>query len=161
MVCEIFAAEARAKIVYERLINFCRDPGTKDALQFLMTREITHMRAFSLALESMGKPPFTIGKIAPTPKLVDQFFNDSTGDGEYGEIGLTEPGLLPVLASLFGHSDRSAAEPHPRPIGYHRPSRVPDLARKFGSGHIQQVTHGRDNRADRQCARELLLQHSR
>jgi len=36
------AAEARAKIVYERLINFCDDPGTKDALQFLMTREITH-----------------------------------------------------------------------------------------------------------------------
>ena len=62
------AAEARAKIVYERLINFCRDAGTKDALQFLMTREITHMRAFTLALESMGKPPFSIGKIAPTPE---------------------------------------------------------------------------------------------
>jgi Mn-containing catalase len=26
------AAEARAKIVYERLINFCDDPGSKDAL---------------------------------------------------------------------------------------------------------------------------------
>jgi Mn-containing catalase len=38
------AAEARAKIVYERLINFCDDAGTKDALQFLMTREITHRR---------------------------------------------------------------------------------------------------------------------
>ena len=33
------AAEARAKIVYERLINFCDDAGTKDALQFLMTRK--------------------------------------------------------------------------------------------------------------------------
>jgi Mn-containing catalase len=32
------AAEARAKIVYERLINFCDDAGSKDALQFLMTR---------------------------------------------------------------------------------------------------------------------------
>ena len=50
------AAEARAKIVYERLLNFCRDTGTKNALQFLMTREITHMRAFTAALESMGKP---------------------------------------------------------------------------------------------------------
>jgi Mn-containing catalase len=80
------AAEARAKIVYERLINFCRDPGTKDALQFLMTREITHMRAFTAALESMGKPPFSIGRIAPTPKLVDQFFNDSTGEGDQGEV---------------------------------------------------------------------------
>ena len=85
------AAEARAKIVYERLINFCRDAGTKDALQFLMTREITHMRAFTLALESMGKPPFTVGKIAPTAKLVNQFFNDSTGAGEYGEIDTRGP----------------------------------------------------------------------
>jgi hypothetical protein len=48
----------------------------------LETREITHMRAFSLALESMGKPPFSIGNIAPTPKLVDQFFNDSTRDAK-------------------------------------------------------------------------------
>jgi Mn-containing catalase len=85
------AAEARAKIVYERLINFCRDAGTKDALQFLMTREITHMRAFSLALESMGRPPLSIGKIAPTPKLVDQFFNDSTGEGDYGEVDARGP----------------------------------------------------------------------
>lgn len=80
------AAEARAKIVYERLINFCQDGGTKDALQFLMTREITHMKAFTLALETMGKPRFSIGKIPPTPKLVDQFFNDSTGQGEDGEF---------------------------------------------------------------------------
>jgi Mn-containing catalase len=85
------AAEARAKIVYERLINFCRDSGTKDALQFLMTREITHMRAFTAALESMGKPPFSIGRIAPTPSLVDQYFNDSTGEGDHGEVDSRGP----------------------------------------------------------------------
>jgi Mn-containing catalase len=85
------AAEARAKIVYERLINFCDDAGTKDALQFLMTREITHMKAFALALESMGKPAFTIGRIAPTPGLVNQFFNDSTGTGDHGEIDTRGP----------------------------------------------------------------------
>ena len=78
------AAEARAKIVYERLINFCDDPGSKDALQFLMTREITHMKAFTAALESLGNP-FSIGKIAPTPGLVDEYFNDSTGTGDDGE----------------------------------------------------------------------------
>jgi Mn-containing catalase len=61
------AAEARAKIVYERLINFTTDAGTKDALQFLMTREITHMKAFTAALESMNKPRFSIGQIPPTP----------------------------------------------------------------------------------------------
>jgi Mn-containing catalase len=85
------AAEARAKIVYERLINFCDDAGTKDALQFLMTREITHMKAFALALESMRKPAFTIGRIAPTPGLVNQFFNDSTGTGDHGEIDTRGP----------------------------------------------------------------------
>lgn len=79
------AAEARAKIVYERLIDFCDDPGSKDALQFLMTREITHMKAFTLALTSMGKPEFSIGKIPPTPVLVDEYFNDSTGTNGHGD----------------------------------------------------------------------------
>lgn len=85
------AAEARAKIVYERLIDFCRDPGTKDALQFLMTREITHMKAFALALESMGKPPLMVGRIAPTPRLVNQYFNESTGEGQHGEVDARGP----------------------------------------------------------------------
>lgn len=85
------AAEARAKIVYERLINFCDDPGSIDALQFLMTREITHMKAFTAALESLGKDRFTIGQIEPTPGLVDQYFNDSTGEGDEGETDATGP----------------------------------------------------------------------
>ncbi len=85
------AAEARAKIVYERLINFCEDTGTKDALQFLMTRETTHMKAFAAALESMSKPAFSVGRIAPTAGLVNQYFNDSTGEGDHGEIDARGP----------------------------------------------------------------------
>jgi Mn-containing catalase len=115
------AAEARAKIVYERLINFCRDAGTKDALQFLMTREITHMRAFALALESMGKPPLSIGKIAPTPQLVNQFFNDSTGEGDHGEVDARGPWNegepwefveSPALQDFTGASDDSSRGVH-------------------------------------------------
>src|SRR3954470_23077254 len=56
-----------------------------------MTREITHMKAFALALESMGKPAFSIGRIAPTPGLVDQFLNDSSGAGDHGEIDTRGP----------------------------------------------------------------------
>jgi Mn-containing catalase len=56
-----------------------------------MTREITHMKAFAAALESMMKPPFMIGKIPPTPGLVDQFFNTSTGAGEEGEVDARGP----------------------------------------------------------------------
>jgi Mn-containing catalase len=85
------AAEARAKIVYERLIGFTEDRGTREALQFLMTREITHMRAFTAALESMDKPEFSIGTIAPTPKLVDQYLNASTGEGDEGETDHVGP----------------------------------------------------------------------
>src|ERR1700731_4513007 len=85
------AAEARAKIVYERLINFTDDQGTIDTLQFLMTREITHMKAFTAALESLGKPAFSIGRIPPTPGLVDQYFNASTGTGDRGETDARGP----------------------------------------------------------------------
>ena len=85
------AAEARAKIVYERLIDFCDDAGTKDALQFLMTREITHMKAFMTALNAMEKPPLSVGLIKPSPKIVDQYFNTSTGTGDQGEKDLIAP----------------------------------------------------------------------
>src|SRR5438128_872850 len=56
-----------------------------------MTREITHMKAFTLALESLGKPVFCIGKLSPTPVLVDQYFNDSTGIGDRGEPDVRGP----------------------------------------------------------------------
>src|SRR6185295_13904476 len=85
------AAEARAKIVYERLINFTQDEGRIRALQFLMTREITHMKAFTAALESMGKNRFSIGSIPPTPELVNQYFDDSTGVGDRGETDAPGP----------------------------------------------------------------------
>jgi Mn-containing catalase len=85
------AAEARAKIVYERLIQFTEDAGTIRALQFLMTREITHMKAFTAALESMGKDRFSIGAIPPTPGLVNQYFDDSTGTGDRGEPNARGP----------------------------------------------------------------------
>jgi Mn-containing catalase len=49
------------------------------------------MRALTAALESMEKPPFSIGTIAPTPGLVDQYVNASTGDGDEGETDMTGP----------------------------------------------------------------------
>jgi Mn-containing catalase len=109
------AAEARAKIVYERLINFTTDAGTRDALQFLMTREITHMRAFAAALESLHKPPFVIGQIPPTPGLVDQYFNTSTGSGQDGEIDARGPwnegaGLTIIEAPAFQQLADAATE---------------------------------------------------
>jgi Mn-containing catalase len=101
------AAEARAKIVYERLIDHTDDPGTIDTLQFLMTREITHMKAFSAALESLDKNPFSIGMLKPTPGIVDEYFKASTGDGSEGETDMRGPwtftkGLHLVDSELTG-----------------------------------------------------------
>jgi Mn-containing catalase len=108
------AAEARAKITYERLIDFCDDQGSKDALQFLMTREITHMKAFTQALDGLGKGPLEIGLLPPTPGLVDQFFNDSTGVGDHGTVDVTSTwaeknGFVPVENPVF-HPERIEAD---------------------------------------------------
>ena len=39
----------------------------------------------------MGSLPFSIGRIPPTPGLVDQYFNDSVGEGDEGETDATGP----------------------------------------------------------------------
>ena len=95
------AAEARAKIVYERLIRFTEDAGTIRALQFLMTREITHMKAFSAALESLGKNAFSIGKLPPTAGLVNEYYNDSTGDDANSAPQWLKKNGLHVVKSPF------------------------------------------------------------
>jgi Mn-containing catalase len=75
------AAEARAKIVYERLINVTDDPGVKDALGFLMTREIAHQQSFEKALYSMS-PNFPPGKLPGDPRFTNVYFNMSQGNGD-------------------------------------------------------------------------------
>ena len=75
------AAEARAKIIYERLINVTDDPGVKDTLNFLMTREIAHQQSFEKALYSM-QPNFPPGKLPGDPRFANTYFNMSQGDGD-------------------------------------------------------------------------------
>ena len=75
------AAEARAKIVYERLINLTDDPGVKDALGFLMTREIAHQLSFEKALYAM-EPNYPPGKLPGDPRFTRTYFNLSQGEGD-------------------------------------------------------------------------------
>ena len=75
------AAEARAKIIYERLINATDDPGVKDTLTFLMTREIAHQLSFEKALYAM-QPNFPPGKLPGDPRFTNVYFNMSQGDGD-------------------------------------------------------------------------------
>ncbi len=75
------AAESRAKIVYERLINVTDDPGIKDALAFLMTREIAHQKSFEKALYAI-QPNFPSGKLGGLPDFSDKYYNMSQGEGD-------------------------------------------------------------------------------
>jgi Mn-containing catalase len=72
------AAEARAKIVYERLINLTDDPGIRDTLGFLMTREIAHQKSFEKALHSI-QPNFPQGKLPGKPEFTNVYYNMSQG----------------------------------------------------------------------------------
>jgi Mn-containing catalase len=141
------AAEARAKIVYERLISFTQDVGSKQALQFLMTREITHMRAFTAALESMDKPQFAVGIIQPTPVLVDEFFNASTGEGQEGETDQTGPwnddnGLHLVQSEVEGGKGLTVTPYDPEP--------GTEITSPFDSTPVGEYTNGaRESKPDR------------
>ena len=75
------AAEARAKIVYERLINVTDDPGVKDALGFLMTREVAHQLSFEKALYSLT-PNYPPGKLPGDARFTNVYFNMSQGEGD-------------------------------------------------------------------------------
>lgn len=75
------AAEARAKIVYERLINVTADPGVKEALGFLMTREMSHQQSFEKALYSI-EPNFPPGKLPGMPEFANVYVNTSQGEGD-------------------------------------------------------------------------------
>ncbi|MDO1527260.1 manganese catalase family protein [Fulvimonas sp. R45] len=75
------AAEARAKIIYERLINVTDDPGVRDALGFLMTREISHQLSFEKALYAI-EPNFPPGKRPGKTEFADVYVNTSQGEGD-------------------------------------------------------------------------------
>lgn len=78
------AAEAGARQTYEALIHCTEDPGTKETLTHLLTREITHAQMFMKALDSIGKldDPF-FGTIEPD-ETVNIVFNLSQGEDARG-----------------------------------------------------------------------------
>src|SRR5215203_2564141 len=72
-------AETRAKIVYERLLQFTNDPYVQDSLRFLMTREIAHFQQFSAALSTI-EPNFPPGVMQGDLRFTHTYFNMSNGD---------------------------------------------------------------------------------
>ena len=72
------AAESRAKIVYEYLMQFTTDPYVKETLNFLMTREVAHYQMFEAALETI-QPNFPPGVLQSDPRYSNTYFNMSNG----------------------------------------------------------------------------------
>lgn len=77
------AAESRAKIVYENLIQFTDDPFVKESLIFLMTREIAHYKMFEAALETI-QPNFPPAIRQGDPRYTHKYFNLSNGASARG-----------------------------------------------------------------------------
>ena len=77
------AAESRAKIVYEYLLQFTEDPHVQETLRFLMTREIAHFQMFSAALDTI-QPNFPPGVLQGDPRFTHTYFNMSNGPGAEG-----------------------------------------------------------------------------
>lgn len=77
------AAESRAKMVYEYLLQFTDDPYVKETLQFLMTREVAHFQMFQAALETI-QPNFPPGTLQADPRYSTLYFNLSSGNSLRG-----------------------------------------------------------------------------
>ncbi|KAA2242660.1 manganese catalase family protein [Chitinophaga agrisoli] len=72
------AAESRAKITYEYLLQFTDDPYVRETLNFLMTREVAHFQMFEAALDSI-QPNFPPGVLQSDPRYSNLYFNMSSG----------------------------------------------------------------------------------
>ena len=88
------AAESRAKMVYEYLLQFTEDPYVKETLRFLMTREVAHFQMFEAALDTI-RPNFPPGVLQSDPKFSNVYFNMSSGNdftGPWNEGNTTQLG---------------------------------------------------------------------
>lgn len=76
-------AESRAKIVYERLLQFTDDPYVQDSLRFLMTREIAHFQQFTAALSTI-EPNFPPGVLQGDLRFTHTYYNMSPSEDHRG-----------------------------------------------------------------------------
>lgn len=126
------AAEARAKVVYDRLIKLCPDAGTRDALMFLMTREVAHQKMFESALAAITNN-FPSSNVAPDERFTHTYFNEST-DGATSNAGfdmVNAQGLWDFELSQphAGGTEPDLPEPKPSVMSQDGPQPV-DLALK-------------------------------
>jgi Mn-containing catalase len=126
------AAEARAKLVYERLIKYCTDASCRDTLNFLMTREIAHQKMFETALDAILQN-FPPGKLPGDKAFAHAYFDDSNSSNR------KEPaGFELVKSSPWGFKLHKAEEfaDEPPPL---EPN--PSTASQVGEDRSTKITH--------------------
>ncbi len=77
------AAESRAKITYEYLMQFTSDPEVLRTLDFLMSREIAHFKMFEAALATID-PNFPPGVLQGDALFDRTYYNGSNGENVRG-----------------------------------------------------------------------------
>jgi Mn-containing catalase len=115
------AAESRAKIVYEYLMQFTDDEYVKETLRFLMTREIAHFQMFAAALETI-QPNFPPGILQGDPRYTHSYFNlsngaDSRGPWNEGQGPWGEGESWDYIDDPFTHVVDSQGEINHQPTG--------------------------------------------
>jgi Mn-containing catalase len=105
------AAEARAKLVYERLIKSCNDTSCRDTLNFLMTREVAHQKMFEAALDAIVNN-FPPGRLPGDKNLGHAYFNDSAAPSQKAS-GFELAASSPWGFQLHKPMDAAASEPPP------------------------------------------------
>lgn len=104
------AAEARAKITYERLIKECDDAGARETLTFLMQREVAHQMMFESALAAIPEnfPPGNIVK----QEFAHEFFHTSSADISTGNGTSSSSGFKLLTAEKLWDFKPMAGKPH-------------------------------------------------
>ncbi len=97
------AAEAGARQTYETLIKACNDEGSKTALVYLLTREVSHTAMFMQALDKLGYLTDPIFGNIPPDETVDIYLNMSQGE--------------PDLRGPWNEEPRFRYVPDPKPHG--------------------------------------------
>lgn len=75
------AAESRAKIVYEYLMQFTDDQEVLRTLNYLMTREVAHFQQFEAALDTI-RPNFPPGILQSDPRYSNIYSKNSVNEEE-------------------------------------------------------------------------------
>ena len=150
------AAESRAKIVYEYLMQFTDDKDVLATLNFLMTREVSHFQQFEAALGTI-RPNFPPGVLQSDPRYSNLYYDFSKGgevrgpwnDGPCSQLDedwqyIAEPGE---------HVRATCGLTENEPVGSSRTAAsVRSADKKLGKKRSAEVREASDVRNIRWCA---------